>query len=110
MVQGFIDDASSEMAALVRKSGQKPDKLSDDAQQQVQAAVEAYAVSEILQALGAVEEKYRQYEEKWENLYDKYDKQHSRMDGGSPSVSSNVDMSDPEDHPRDNFTSHDYQF
>lgn len=109
MVEGYIDSASSDMAALVRKNGQDPEQLSDDATEQIRKAVRAYAVKEIMQAMGAVEEKYRQYKEKWRHAYEKYDKQPSRMDGHSTEVHSNVSKKD--DHPfQEDFTSHDYEF
>lgn len=92
-VSDFIDEGSAEMAALVRKSNMDPANLSDDATEQIAAGVRAYAVKEILQALGAVEEKWRQYKQKWDKTYNRFDDQPSRIDGYEAQVSSNVDTS-----------------
>ena len=107
-VEDWIDEGSAEMAAMVRKSGMDPDELSDDAQAQIAAAVRNYAVKEILQALGAVEEKWRQYKEKYRNAKEELDDQPSKIDGYTATVPSNIDTSSSK--PDAEFVGTDYEF
>lgn len=107
-VSDWIDEGSATMAALVRKQGQDPTDLTDDANEQIAKAVRAYACKEILQAVGAVEEKWRQYKEKWRNTQEELDDDPAKLDGYEATVPNNIDTSS--DKPEAEFIGTDYEY
>ena len=71
-VEDFVDDADSQMAGLLNAAGISSGSLTDDAKRQIQEAIKAYAVAELLDAMGALGRDYDKYRDKWSETYQRY--------------------------------------
>lgn len=83
IVEDLIQDGESEFAELLRRNGADPSNLTDDEKRQVQAAVEAYAVKEAMDILGATGEKYNRYSRKWNRLWERFNSDSSQAGGST---------------------------
>lgn len=88
-IDEFIQDASSAFVAILQRAGLDPASLNDDTQRQVQDAVEAYAVAEVLDVIGIGNvERYRQKYERLREMYASRPSMLSTVNGGR--VRSNI--------------------
>jgi len=82
-IDEFIQDASSAFVAILQRAGLDPASLNDDTQRQVQGAVEAYAVAEVLDVIGIGDvERYRQKYERLREMYASKPSMLSTVNGG----------------------------
>lgn len=90
-IEGFVQDASSELRAVIDRAGIGYDSINDDTKRQMQSAVEAYAVAEALDAMGVTGRQYDKYRGKWEEARDRYTAQPSTMATSKARFKSNID-------------------
>lgn len=93
-VDDAIQDGESRFAELLRRQGKDPGTLTDDQKRQIQTAVEAYAVAECMDIIGAVGARYDQYRNKAEEIFDRFNQDDSQVANNAKSkVITNIDDS-----------------
>jgi hypothetical protein len=110
-IENWIQDGTSELANTLKRSGVVVDQLDGDSLQQLQKAVESYAVAQALDATGFLSERMEKYRRKWRELRDRYA---ANPQSVSPNRTSVQSSQDPDSADRSfqghNFTSNDYQW
>lgn len=113
-IEGIIQDGESKLSNKIEDNGGDPSNLTDDEKREIQEAVEAYAVKESLDILGAVGERYNRYSDKWERMWSRFNSDNSSTGGkgGGNSVVTNIKANQPagDSREKDDFMSHDYEF
>lgn len=69
-IDTYIQDASSSFVAILQRAGLDPANLNDDTERQVQDAVEAYCVAEVLDVIGIGD--VERYRAKYDRLREEY--------------------------------------
>lgn len=90
-IEGYVQDASSELRAVLDRAAINIASINDDTKRQMQSAVEAYAVAEALDAMGVTGRQYDKYRDKWRDVYDRYTAQPSALATSKSRVKSNID-------------------
>lgn len=78
-IETSIEEASSEMVALVKQAGFSVDSLPPEAKPSIQRAVRAYAASQALKAFGLIGDQYSNMMQEYEEVYTKFDSKTRRL-------------------------------
>jgi len=106
-IEEWIQEAESSIAEMLRSQGKEISQLNADQVNQVERAVEAYAVAEALDKLGAVGNKYDRFREKWESIESKIRANDDEI-GDAPKNGVVTNISDKTPHT--DFRGVDYEF
>lgn len=71
-IESWIEEATSEMASLMRQRGFTPDSISTEALGMAKRAIRSYASSEALKAFGLMGDQYSNALSEYERIFDKY--------------------------------------
>lgn len=106
-IEEWIQEAESSIAEMLRSQGKEISELNADQTNQVERAVEAYAVAEALDKLGAVGNKYDRFREKWGSIESKIRANDDEI-GDAPNNGVVTNISDKAPHT--DFRGVDYEF
>lgn len=92
-VDSYIQDAESELTALLKNADLDPSDLTDDTKRQIQEAVEKKAASEVMLQLDHGGERLDDFREAWDDVRRRLEQSHDRLEGnaGQSSLEHNID-------------------